>query len=715
MFTSTAFIVLSIINLIGLTIYPKSKNKLNGMKTIVLVLMMLSSYLALCGWISLRLLKRMSISVLCIFLFFMAVVLWFRIAKKKEIQKYIWRCADILGITVTMVFVSGIALHIFGETLSIRYSNAIGGRQFLDAMNLLRGVKVQGTVSFSTYIESVFVGIALPYVGNVQCYKAFLVAEIFLRALEMGMFYCVILTLSDKIIVRYTAPVIGIGYFFGYPVLSLLWANYNYWNGGALLFLWIIYVLLDIEKTKNMQYTAVVLLVEALLTDIVCAEYYAEFHMIGVAIVLLVLWITNRQSITNWWKKCGSLVGVLTLMIVACGSFYMEYFETLKNVEPTETETVGIYRCMYGDLLFFLPAFFVVIFYMWTRSKKMYTIVLVSVWSLIGTLTLYVLLYGGELNAYFYFLNYYNLWLIGWLLATMAMDIMAETKQLPMFYSYVGMMVVLVMLTLTNYDFHMWHYNVQYNGQYVTKNFLPLYRQSMDGLLTDYAQYEISEADLEVYMYMDIGEPREKIAIVTENEATQYWGDAFLGSQSNKYRLDKVEFPEVVQALSTEKVDAIVVMKDETQYQTYYKYYNRCKVLFENKQSVVYEALGLNWTDIEDTAEGYDEHKKELFAQAKMKDEQMIPLMADKSSYMDFIMYQNITGMDMSDYYTWKHSPVDNINNLNVHGIKQIVVLKDDLYYQTTKAYLDRQEIVYENEAGYILRCRGNSWSTQYK
>lgn len=69
----------------------------------------------------------------------------------------------------------------------------------------------------------------------------------------------------------------------------------------------------------------------------------------------------------------------------------------------------------------------------------------------------------------------------------------------------------------------------------------------------------------------------------------------------------------------------------------------------------------------------------------------------------------------MQQFYTWHYSPVDNINQLNELGIRYIVVLYDDLYYQQTQPYFEKQEIVYENDAGCILTYSGASWATSYK
>ena len=114
-------------------------------------------------------------------------------------------------------------------------------------------------------------------------------------------------------------------------------------------------------------------------------------------------------------------------------------------------------------------------------------------------------------------------------------------------------------------------------------------------------------------------------------------------------------------------------------------------------------------------AEDYSAAKRELFSYAaEHYAAGTVPLMANRSAYIDYIMYENLTGTKSSDFYTWHFMPVDNLKNLNERGIKTIVLLNGDEYYESTKDYLDRQTVVFENEAGRVLTCSGTQWATQY-
>jgi len=92
-----------------------------------------------------------------------------------------------------------------------------------------------------------------------------------------------------------------------------------------------------------------------------------------------------------------------------------------------------------------------------------------------------------------------------------------------------------------------------------------------------------------------------------------------------------------------------------------------------------------------------------------------VPLMAAKESCLDFIIYRQKTKQKSTDCYTWNFNPKENLDNLNQLGIKYITVLYGDSYYQENQYYLDGQETVFENESGKIIKCAGDSFSTEYK
>lgn len=715
MILSIVFIALFALTVTGVVLYPKSEYKLNGVKTVVIGIMAVSCYLFFAAAVSCLLLKYISIGIVCIFLLLVSLAFWMGIYKEKKVQSFFWRAFDAGGMILVMVFACGICFHVFTTGFLIQYRDSAGAEQFLAAMRLLRKDNGLGPISFTAGTEALFIRLFSPFLAEIEYYKAFIVSEIFLRLLEICMFYVVVLTVSDRKVVRYAAPVLSICYFFGYAALSLLSGNYEYWNSGAVLLLFVVYALLVIEKREDMKRFSIPLLAASCIINLCGAYLYASMNTFAVVGALFVIFLKKWKCYKSAKRKYGCLGIMVILAMAAVLIFYQEYFITLHGEAAGRAVTEGIYRCMYGDLLFFLPAFFFVFFYVFFKKNYSCVIAAVSVCMLAGTVTLYVLWYNFLLDTSWYFLSYYNLWLLGWLLAVMALEITADTKQLPVFASYAGLVAVIGTLTLTNYDYHMWYHRVEYNQLDVAKNFFSLYRWNMDGILTDYAEYRMTDQVLEAFNYVIEDSDMEKTAIVTSDEAFMCWNDALTDTASDKYRLDRSEFPDVVQALSDDGVNAVVVIKNEENYRDYKSYYEQCDILFENEGAMVCTFAGEAWSDILALEPDYSAEKQELFAYIRENlSGETVPLMAERTAYMDFIVYHNMTGMELKEFYTWYYNPVENLNNLNEKGVSYIVLLDEDGYYQSTKEYFDRQEVVFENGAGRVLKCSGEKWSTQY-
>lgn len=750
MLISILILILMIAAVAGLALYPGRTKKQNGVVAVVSAMMLFFCYAVFCVWISDRLTGRVRMGAVLLFLLLFTAVLWSGIWKRRRVQHFFWRPADVAGIGIVLIFACWIACHVFTPYLWPQYGTAVGAKQFLSAMRLQQYGSSGGAISFSAAVETFFIGVLAPFLPETAAIQAFIAAEVFLRLLEAGVFYVAVLSVSEQKIVRYAAPVFGICYFFGYPALSLLWANYEYWNDGALLFLFGIGTMLSLAKERRAGVPELLRAAGVMAALICCGGQYAAFFAPALSFAvtgLLAFRFANRDAGAAETEDDGSgkdttgpsgrkrrraiLSALLVCDLLAAAWFWQRFFVLLDGVAAGSAETAGIYRCMYGDLLFFVPALlFVAAYAFWRETWNKERTIVAGVCGaalLVAIIVLYVHWYRFSLDTYYYFLNYYVLWAAGWLLAVTAFALMARTKQLPMFFSYLGMIAAIGALTLTNYDFKMWHHNIDYNQPGVTKNFFSLYRQSMDGLLEDYGSFRlpegffaaVSEAAASSGTAASDGAAAsgrtQRTAVVTADEALQCWGDGLLGAASDGYRLDRHEFPEVIRTLTKDQADRIIVPKSEESYGYFAEYYRYCPVVYENEDAAVYGAPEGGWAENDRLAAEYPAAKQELFSfVAEHCAGETVPLMADRSAYLDYIMYENLTGTNSSEFYTWHFMPVDNLKNLNAHGVTMIVLLNEDEYYQSTRDYLDRQVVVFENEAGRVLACDGPQWATQY-
>lgn len=339
-----------------------------------------------------------------------------------------------------------------------------------------------------------------------------------------------------------------------------------------------------------------------------------------------------------------------------------------------------------------------------------------SVCMIACTVAMYWFLYNEMMSLYYYYKIYYNLWLFAWLLVVMAFHIMIHKNQLPSFFSYMSMIAMIAVLTFTNYDVKMWERMENYNDYQVPKHFFPLYWTNMETLQAGYEEYIMPEEILDVFSYTAEQMGDEKIPALVANEDYFYWHDGMRAQNTRSYRAFRNELMDILRKMDKNGIKHIVIDKEDEVYQNYQNYFKLCKVVYENPRAAVLTYAGESWCDILSVLPEYSEGKLELYSYIKKNlKEERVPLMAEKASCVDYVIYREKTKKKCNDCYPWNYSPKENLDNLNELGIKYVLLLHEDAFYQQNQAYFDAQEIVFENEAGKIVRCIGNSWMTEYE
>ena len=367
-------------------------------------------------------------------------------------------------------------------------------------------------------------------------------------------------------------------------------------------------------------------------------------------------------------------------------------------------------------LIYFIPAAFIVLFYLLKKKKYPAAIPVMALFMVVCTCVMYGFLINHMMSFYYYFKIYYNLWLFGWLLCVMAADILADEKQLAGFYAYVGFIGILALFTFTNYDMNMWEFDPGYNEASVPKHFLAIYWNNLDTSQKDYGEYTILPDLMEVMSYAAEELDDDKIPALVADDRTFYWFDGMRAQNTRKYKPYNRELMDILVKMDKNGITKIFVDKEDKIYQQYENYFSLCKAVYENERAAILTFPGESWCKILPYVNGYDEGKLELYKYVKkhLKNER-VPLMAAKESCLDFIIYRQKTKQKSTDCYTWNFNPKENLDNLNQLGIKYITVLYGDSYYQENQYYLDGQETVFENESGKIIKCAGDSFSTEYK
>lgn len=715
MFLSIMFVILFLTLLAGIVLYPKTSGKINLIKALVMGTMAIFCYQALMAFIYNKLGIRVGIKSTTVSMAIADLVLWIGIFRKKKLQKVFFRVWDALCLVILAAFVLMISMHLFTPELRLSYLNTDPANHFNYAMRIVKN-GVLDSIYFSAFVDAAFIELFAPMIAEISYYKAFIIADIFMHVLEIWMFYVLAITISSKMSVKILAPLFSVCYFFGYPAYSYMTGGFVYWSNGVMILIFIIYALLLLERYPAMVKGAGILLFLGAYANSCCNKLFIPVNYFALFTALFVIIMKRRKHVINKKIFFGALAGVAVVGIAAAFMFWNSWGGSLKNMIEYVTVPGGMYASMYADLIFFLPAMFLVFYFVFFKREYSKTISLMAVCMIICTVVMYIFWYNYLMSTYYYYKIYYNLWLFGWLLAVLALHIMEEKKQLVGFFSYGGLIAAIGALTLTNYDYNMWHHNVSYNGNYATKQLFSLYRYNMDSLLEDYSKYELPAAVLDVYAYAVEHTEGENIPVLTSDQHCMYWFDGMMVQDSREVRGDQKTIMEIARTLDAWGTDKIMVIKTDDFYQKYEDYLESCIPIYENDSAALLTYAGAGFSDTFAMVGGYPEGKLQLYHYAKEELEgEVVPLIADESSYFDFITHYNVTGETSEYFYTWEYNPLEGIENLNEHGVKYIIMLKGDKYYQDNAQYFDSQEIVFETEEGKIIKCNGNKWSTVYK
>jgi hypothetical protein len=714
MIISVIFVLLFLAFLMGIILVPKIDGKINMIKVAVMGIMAIFCYQSFWAFMFQLVGIPVNLKSTCISMAAVVLLLWGMIIKKKKMQRIFVRITDIAVLAVLAGIVIAVSLHMFTPYLRLSYINSDPANHFNDAMGIVKQGVLGKHIYFSAFVNAMFIEIFSPILIVSKYYKAFIFADIFMHVLEVWMCYVLMLTVSEKKIVRIFAPVFALGYFWGYPAYSYMTGGFVYWSIGVMILMLLVYALLLLERYPKNYKCNVILLLFALYANTCCNALFIPLNSAAVILALFVLAI--RQKKIN--KKM--IAGFLVVVVIAAAAVFVLFMDkwggSFDKMITYVSKAGGMYHSVYADLIYFIPAAFIVLFYLLKKKKYPAAIPVMALFMVVCTCVMYGFLINHMMSFYYYFKIYYNLWLFGWLLCVMAADILADEKQLAGFYAYVGFIGILALFTFTNYDMNMWEFDPGYNEASVPKHFLAIYWNNLDTSQKDYGEYTILPDLMEVMSYAAEELDDDKIPALVADDRTFYWFDGMRAQNTRKYKPYNRELMDILVKMDKNGITKIFVDKEDKIYQQYENYFSLCKAVYENERAAILTFPGESWCKILPYVNGYDEGKLELYKYVKkhLKNER-VPLMAAKESCLDFIIYRQKTKQKSTDCYTWNFNPKENLDNLNQLGIKYITVLYGDSYYQENQYYLDGQETVFENESGKIIKCAGDSFSTEYK
>ena len=288
------YILLSIIMIILFIFMKKTNKKENIILSItmsIILYMCFNIFVTLVFSIIKVKITLINLSIVQIFM----IISFVRMLRKKGIQKYYIKKADIIFIVVLLVVIIAIALIHYGFPFNIKYIITDAATHYLATMNFLEHSELGFTnkvefISFNTFMTGAYVncGILLKSLANIISVKdyftVFVLFDLGVLFLSVELFYLIISRGMHKKSEYILAYIFSFIYLLGYALNSTL-SGFCYLSLGLAIILAIIIIMEYIRRETNV----VIILLTALLTLGLFFSYYFFVPVIYLSIFIILM------------------------------------------------------------------------------------------------------------------------------------------------------------------------------------------------------------------------------------------------------------------------------------------------------------------------------------------------------------------------------------------------------------------------------------------
>lgn len=528
MISSVIFVLLFILLISGMLLYPRNEKNENIVVAVPAVLFM--AFCLQAAWtfgvyklsIEVDLLSSMA------GLFLGNGIIWLRIVQKKQFQHWTYKWKDIVCLLFPILLVVIEAFHMFSGTLRLSYANDDAQAFYSMAMQIVRGkgLRVHNNAYFNAYLNALLIEIAEPWIRVVDYVKVFIVGDILMHLLEVGMFYSVLSRICRTKVMRYVYPVICILYFLGYPTFSFMSGNFVYWSTGGVLLLYLIYALIGLQYRWDERRVYYLMLVLGIWGSIACNRLYVVINTaIAVGVVFCII-IEKKEMLIKRNQKMifgGSIIGIGIIFAL----FHEQVWNLLLRIcASLQADGFG-YTSLYKEYILFIPVIICMIVYGYRKKTSCHVVTITGLLIVAMTVGMLWLCLQAQISVYYYYKIYYCLWIVMWLMVAVVLDVMIQEKR----GIYAGIYMIFLICLAIN--------QLGEKGETDDDNFFRLYHDNLKGFQRDYASEEMlqqgrytSSELLEDYQYLIDHYDSEKICFLSDsgNYMQGRWFAAILNS-----------------------------------------------------------------------------------------------------------------------------------------------------------------------------------------
>lgn len=507
-----------------------------------------------------------------------AVFVWIKTVKSGCIQRYKFEMKDLCMFIVLVCVMVAFAVKRYGTELFINYNAVDGASHLLAALGVMSGQNVDA-MYYSSLHNALLIEICAPLVTAGTYYKIYVLGDVLHLFLAGLMFWGVIRRYTTDRFMTVSGIITTMLYLLGYPANSTLF-GFSYLGMSLTVILYIIAVT-DCAVRGDIS--------GKIITAMLCAgclsvfESYALF--VPVIFFGLLVWIFVRQyaggRLITGHTVIVSLAVFLVPVFIGLWFTYRGIF--VKNSGLTVGTQIslegGIYRNLFTNFLILCPFAVAGVINVIKKRENCATLYFAAL-EVPFTLGLFLFALNGKVSGYYYYKNYYMLWIFMMILAFYGLAVLEKQARLIVASGFV-VWLVLVFMFVFRIDERIQNKNELLYGDAAIRPFMDVYAFNYDFLNTP----EYDRGKLELYSY--IRDNMIDKGLTEEVYAACSWEDCiWMRAVTNTY-VDIYDGEGMASLVREGAADYVVVLYGSEEYNMAKDLYDSLDRVYENSSGYI--------------------------------------------------------------------------------------------------------------------------------
>jgi hypothetical protein len=557
-------------------VIKKSEEKIGIIEAVTFNFVLLLSYNAFICYILNLIHVQITLLPLTIINIFICILMAIKIYKDKVVQKYSLKKENIIVLLILLVVTVTIMNINFGNLTKIRYISMDAREHYRVATDFFEKNTLSRSFMFMGYANvGIIFKILNPFIGTVELYKVYILFEAFIYLLTGFIFYILVEKFCKKINSKIIAIIFCIIYMLGYPLNAWI-SGFHYLLIGILFVEAIMYI----HNKNEFEFgTRLIILFFLNFGLILSYSLFCPF-------VYLAEFIYYCYEYTKDKEKIKLFLLVFTTLIIPgiIGVMYL-IVPALCNVGDYIAQEGWVYKNVWSNYILFIP-FTIYEIYKNVKNKEGKFESLIFALLLIYMLILFVGTKIGRCSEYYFYKNYFILWLLLVYFSLTGMIQFIENKKAKFvvnIYTIIYIIIFLVSIyyqktyikqtandslkaTMEIFTFNNTMINAKNDG-FITKEELELLKQFENVIDDEWQKYD-------------------NILFVTD-PTQERWIESLTGFKNILY--DDKEY--AIQNLKDENYKYIITFENRDMYEDIEQYINteNMKLLYENSIGKIYE------------------------------------------------------------------------------------------------------------------------------